>query len=103
MKVALSVLAILAVFFTLGVAYAAEAVLSNSITYSDTGPVADCSSVSMAGAGGLAPDAVAPMLNGISQFELLAPGSRSTGICAGVISAEAAWIDNRITDFGLQK
>ncbi len=112
MKVTMTVLMIVALALVAGVAFAAyegsemspmstekvETPLYNGITVFDLGPAPDCAHVYGAGAGGEIP-AVEPAENGITSFELAVPGSLPTGLCAGKIGEEKAWINNGITVF----
>jgi hypothetical protein len=93
MKIALAVLLTLVLALTFGLVYAeemsgkmSEAGLYNGITYFDTGPAPDCTSISGVGAGGLA---VPEMNNGVTSFELGVAGSGARGICAGWTGEEA--------------
>ncbi len=103
MKVTLSVLAVLAISLTVGLAYAADVDVSsrewsNGITYFDTGTTCDCESAYSVAPGGLVAEAPV-MANGITYFELAAPDSIPNGLCAGKIGDETSWINNGITSF----
>ncbi len=103
MKVVLSIVVVLVLALTFGVAFGAERAevsLGNGITYSYVAQT-DCASVRGAGAGGVIPWAEPMFTNGITRFELAVPGTMPTGLCAGAsrIEAPKAWISNGITSF----
>lgn len=103
MKVMMTVLMVVVLALTVGIAYAESgmtaAEMYNGITYFELGPTPDCASVYGAGAGGAIPEAQPVLLNGVTQFELGIHGSRPTGLCAGRVSEEKPWINNGITLF----
>ncbi|HUI44458.1 MAG TPA: hypothetical protein VL122_00535 [Nitrospirota bacterium] len=109
MKATLSVLIVVVLALTVGVAYAgsamtaskAEIPLNNGVTYFNLEPTPDCSSVSGAAAGAVIPTAEPELMNGVTYFELGTLGPRSFGQCAGNISEEkpSAGMNNGITVF----
>ncbi len=114
MKISISLLTVLALILTFGLAYAYESVpmtkdmggkmneagVYNGITVFDTGPAPDCSSISGVGAGGLGAEEAKPVLeNGITIFDLGLVGSGARGSCAGGIGEPSVWSHNGITVF----
>jgi len=107
MKVTMTVLMVVVLALTVGVAYAesampaskAEIPLYNGITYFDLGTNPDCASVSGAGAGAVIPAAEPVLMNGVTYFELEFLGPRSFGLCAGSTSEErpGAGLHNGVT------
>ncbi|MGE5173827.1 MAG: hypothetical protein ACM3MD_08360 [Betaproteobacteria bacterium] len=108
MKIMITVLMVVVLALTVGVAYAesgmtatkAEIPLFNGITYFDLGPASDCASVRGTSAGGVI-SVAEPVLNRVTYFETGIPGSRPTGLCAGSISEEKPGVlmNNGITVF----
>ncbi|MGE5173660.1 MAG: hypothetical protein ACM3MD_07520 [Betaproteobacteria bacterium] len=112
MKITISLLTVLALVLTFGLAYAYESVpmtrdmggkmeagVYNGITVFETGPAPDCSSISGVGAGGLSAEARPVLENGITSFDLGLAGSGAKGSCAGAIGEPSAWLHNGITVF----
>ncbi len=114
MKITISLLMVLALTLTFGLAYAYESApmtkdmggkineagVYNGITVFETGPTPDCSSISGVGAGGLAAEEAMPVLdNGITSFDLGRAESGFKGSCAEGTGEPSSWLNNGITVF----
>ncbi len=106
MKITITVLMVVVLALTVGVAYAesgttaTKAGIYNGITYFDVRPDHDCASVRGADEANPATEAV--LMNGVTYFERAAPGSRP--LCAAATSDKKPGVlmNNGITIFSMR-